>query len=334
MRTCSSPLRRHGDAARSDQPLGWGVVAWQEHGQVPPTARQPTLWAVSDLHTGHVGNKPVTESLYPSTPDDWLIVCGDVAERTDEIRWALDLLRRRFAKVIWVPGNHELWTTNNDPMQIFGRARYDYLVNMCDELGVVTPEHPFPVWSERGGPATIVPLFLLYDYSYLPQGATTKAEGLAIARERNVVCTDEFLLSPEPYPTREAWCHDRVATTRKRLDDLDWMTPTVLVNHFPMVRQPCDALFLPEFSLWCGTTDTADWHTRYNATCSVYGHLHIPAPPGTTRSASKRYRWATRGSGAAANRTAGCAKCCPTRIMRPAISTTSAVISSSPRRCG
>ena len=54
------------------------------------------------------------------------------------------------------------------------------------------------------------------------------------------------------------------------------MTPTVLVNHFPMVREPCDALFYPEFALWCGTTATADWHTRYNAICSVYGHLHIP----------------------------------------------------------
>ena len=237
---------------------------------------QPTLWAVSDLHTGHLGNKPVTESLYPASPDDWLIVAGDVAERTDEIRWSLDLLRRRFAKVIWVPGNHELWTTGKDPMQVFGKARYDYLVDMCDEMGVVTPEHPFPVWTERGGPATIVPMFLLYDYSFLPEGATTKAEGLAIARERNVVATDEFLLSSEPYATREAWCRERLAATRDRLEQLDWMTPTVLVNHFPLVREPCDALFYPEFSLWCGTTKTADWHTRYNAVCSVYGHLHIP----------------------------------------------------------
>ncbi|MDT5243117.1 MAG: hypothetical protein QOD36_493, partial [Mycobacterium sp.] len=70
--------------------------------------RRPTLWAISDLHTGHTGNKPVTESLHPSTPDDWLIVAGDVGERTDEIHEALDLLRKRFAKVIWVPGNHEL----------------------------------------------------------------------------------------------------------------------------------------------------------------------------------------------------------------------------------
>ena len=39
---------------------------------------QPTLWAVSDLHTGHLGNKPVAESLHPSSPEDWLIVAGDV----------------------------------------------------------------------------------------------------------------------------------------------------------------------------------------------------------------------------------------------------------------
>ena len=250
--------------------------------------RRPTLWAISDLHTGHTGNKPVTESLYPSSPDDWLIVAGDVAERTDEIRWSLDLLRKRFAKVIWVPGNHELWTTAKDPMQVFGRARYDYLVNMCDEMGIVTPEHPFPVWTEAGGPATIVPMFLLYDYTFLPEGATTKAEGLAIARERNIVATDEFLLSSEPYATRDAWCRDRVAHTRKRLEELDWMTPTVLVNHFPLVREPCDVLFYPEFSLWCGTTETADWHTRYNAVCSVYGHLHIPADHLVRRRALRR----------------------------------------------
>lgn len=53
-----------------------------------PSRTRPTLWAISDLHTGHTGNKPVTESLYPSSPDDWLIVAGDVAERTDEIRWS------------------------------------------------------------------------------------------------------------------------------------------------------------------------------------------------------------------------------------------------------
>ncbi|MBF6246461.1 metallophosphoesterase, partial [Nocardia elegans] len=169
----------------------------------------PKLMAVSDIHVGHQGNRPVVEQIRPDSPEDWLIVAGDVGEKTDDIRWALRLLRERFAKVIWVPGNHELWTTAKDPVQMHGVARYDYLVSLCRDLDVVTPEDPFPVWrgpgsEEHGGAVTLVPMFLLYDYSFLPEGATGKADGLAIARSRNVVATDEFLLSPDPYLTRDA----------------------------------------------------------------------------------------------------------------------------------
>ncbi len=241
----------------------------------------PKLMAVSDIHVGHKGNKPVVEQIRADSPDDWLIVAGDVAEKTEDIRWALELLRSRFATVIWVPGNHELWTTAKDPVQMRGAARYDYLVSLCRDLDVLTPEDPYAVWrgagaEQHGGAVTLVPMFLLYDYSFLPAGTSTKAEGLAVARERNVVATDEFLLSPDPYVTRDAWCHARVQVTERRLNALEPGTPVVLINHFPLVREPTDVLFYPEFSLWCGTTRTADWHTRYNTVCSVYGHLHIP----------------------------------------------------------
>lgn len=237
----------------------------------------PKLMAVSDIHVGHRGNRPITEQIEPDSPEDWLIVAGDVSEKTDDIRWALERMRSRFAKVIWVPGNHELWTTAKDPVQMHGAARYDYLVTMCRELGVLTPEDPFPVWEhDESGPITLAPMFLLYDYSFLPRGATNKAEGLAIARDRNVVCTDEFLLSPEPYLTRDAWSHARIEQTKQRLDALPPDTRVVLINHWPLVRQPTEVLFYPEFALWCGSTETADWHTRYNVVCSVYGHLHIP----------------------------------------------------------
>ncbi|NLU81474.1 metallophosphoesterase [Rhodococcus sp. HNM0569] len=236
----------------------------------------PKLLAVSDIHVGHRGNRPVTEGIEPESPDDWLIVAGDVSEKTDDIRWALELLTERFAKVLWVPGNHELWTTAKDPVQMHGVARYDYLVAMCRELGVLTPEDSYPVWHGDDGPVTLVPMFLLYDYSFLPAGARDKTEGLAIAREKNVVATDEFLLGSEPYATRDAWCRARVDYTRARLDALEPGTRTVLINHFPLVREPTQVLWYPEFALWCGTEATADWHTRYHAVCSVYGHLHIP----------------------------------------------------------
>lgn len=241
----------------------------------------PKLMAVSDIHVGHQGNKPVVEEIRPDSPEDWLIVAGDVGERSDDIRWALELLRGRFATVIWVPGNHELWTTSKDPVQMRGAARYDYLVSMCRDLDVLTPEDPFPVWrgegAERyGGAVTLAPMFLLYDYTFRPEGTRTKAEALALARERNVVATDEFLLSPDPYLTRDAWCDVRLQVTKRKLDALGPDTPVVLINHFPLVRKPTDMLWYPEFALWCGTERTADWHTRYNVVCAVYGHLHIP----------------------------------------------------------
>ncbi|MET9487044.1 metallophosphoesterase [Nocardia sp. NPDC006630] len=234
-----------------------------------------SLLAVSDLHISHLGNREVVERIRPNSPQDWLIVAGDVAEKTESIRWALSALRERFAKVIWVPGNHELWTTALDPGHLRGAGRYRHLVEVCREIDVVTPEDPYPVWEGAGGPAVLVPMFLLYDYSFLPRGVHTKAAGLALAEARGTVATDEHLLAHDPYASREQWCAERVRYTRERLDGLDPAVPLVLINHFPLVRTPTDRLFRPEFAMWCGTDLTADWHRRYHVACAVYGHLHL-----------------------------------------------------------
>ena len=154
------------------------------------------LLAVSDLHVAMAENKDIARGLRPRTEHDWLIVAGDVGELTDEISWALGMLAERFEQVIWVPGNHELWTPKQDAVQLRGEHRYDELVRRCRELGVLTPEDPFPVWTGRGGPVTIAPLFVGYDYTFRPAGTHTKEEALAVAHESGVVCTDEFLLLP------------------------------------------------------------------------------------------------------------------------------------------
>ena len=237
-----------------------------------------TLWAISDLHVAHRGNESIIDRIRPENDGDWLIVAGDVSERTDDISDTLRRLKARFETVIWTPGNHELYTTAKDPMQIFGVARYDYLVQMCRDLGVVTPEDIYPLFDPGDGtpPVRVVPMFLLYDYTFRPEGTVNKLQALAVARENNVVATDEFLLSPEPFQTRDAWSRARIDQTRRRLDQLDPTERTVLINHWPLRREPTDALMYPEFALWCGSELTDDWHLRYNAMCSVYGHLHIP----------------------------------------------------------
>jgi 3',5'-cyclic AMP phosphodiesterase CpdA len=251
-----------------------------------PGGRAPNLLAISDLHITYPENRRVLEGLRALTPADWLIVCGDVSETSGDLEWALGALRERFERVIWVPGNHDLWTTPEDPVQLRGEERYRHLVRICGRLGVLTPEDPYPIWEGPGGPATVAPLFVLYDYSFGSNIAPTKAQSLARAYAAGVVCSDELVLHPDPYPSREAWCAARVRESERRLAACDPGLPTVLVNHFPLIREPTLVLRHPEFAQWCGTIHTADWHRRFRAKAVVYGHLHIPR---TTRHDGVRF---------------------------------------------
>ena len=258
-------------------PAAVRVYVWRSStGYDRAVAATAKLLAISDLHVAYDDNRAIVERLRPHNDRDWLIIAGDVGEMVGDVEWALSLLCRRFARVVWAPGNHELWTPVSDPVQLRGVARYDELVSLCRGLGVVTPEDPYPVWEPANEePLRIVPLFLLYDYTFRPAGTNTKTEALQRAYDTGTVCTDEFLLHPNPYPTREAWCAARIEHTQARLDQLDDMR-TVLVNHFPLTREPTRMLRFPEFAQWCGSVHTGDWHLRYRAAAVVYGHLHIP----------------------------------------------------------
>src|SRR5688572_20442222 len=114
--------------------------------------------AVSDLHVRYPENRAIVEGLRPASDGDWLIVAGDVAERVDDVVGTLTLLRERFATVVWVPGNHELWTRQKEGVGLLGEERYRHLVQECRAAGVLTPEDPFPVWTGEGEPAVVAPL--------------------------------------------------------------------------------------------------------------------------------------------------------------------------------
>lgn len=233
----------------------------------------PRLLAISDLHAGHLDNRRIIGDLQPAHPDDWLIVAGDVADSLEDVSRVLHDLRTRFKRVIWVPGNHELLSPLGAEPR--GELRYRALIDACRELGVDTPEDPFPVWEDATGKAVVAPLFVLYDYGFAQQLGATKAERLEKAHAARVVCVDEYLLDPAPFATREEWCAARLAESERRLEAIDPSLPTILVNHWPLIETPTFKLRFPEFALWCGTPETADWHVRFRARACVYGHLHI-----------------------------------------------------------
>ncbi|AEX42162.1 metallophosphoesterase [Corynebacterium diphtheriae bv. mitis] len=224
-----------------------------------------TLWAVADLHAAVRANGGRIDTIQPHDPSDWLIVAGDVAERTSVVIDVLHELRQRFATVIWVPGNHELFCRSSDRFQ--GRAKYDELVRRCRQIDVLTPEDPYPVFHG----VTVVPLFTLYDYSFRPEGLTIEA-ALQSAHDKQLVLTDQFAIAP--FVDIRAWCWDRLAYSVHRLSRE--RGPKILINHWPLVQEPVSELPIPEIGLWCGTRHTRSWPVRYSATTVVYGHLHVP----------------------------------------------------------
>ena len=241
-----------------------------------PSDRSPSgasLFAISDLHLNYRENQAIADTLHPETPDDWLAVAGDIAHGMDDIVRFLALMRGRFAQVLFTPGNHDLWSRGDGEAR--GNDRYQDLVCHCRSLGVLTPEDPYPLWPDPDGPIAVAPLFLLYDYTLRPEGFS-KEDALAAAYAAGVVCTDEIRLPAHPYESREAWCADRLAYTRDRLDALPEHTRTVLIAHWPLHPGPVGRLRYPEFAIWCGTRHTADWHRRYRAVAAIHGHLHIP----------------------------------------------------------
>jgi 3',5'-cyclic AMP phosphodiesterase CpdA len=231
-----------------------------------------TLWAIGDLHVGFEANRRGVEAL-PAFPDDWLILAGDTGDTAAQLQLVLDVVTARFARVIWVPGNHDLWTPRQWAAAQRGVAHYERLVDLCRRAGVVTPEDPFIAWPGQPG-ALIAPCFMLYDYSFAP-GGMSPAEAVAWAAAERVQCADEVLLSPAPFATREAWCAARVAYTEARLTAAPAGTPIVLVNHFPLRPDLAVLPRIPRFTIWCGTTRTADWHTRFPLDVVVSGHLHM-----------------------------------------------------------
>jgi 3',5'-cyclic AMP phosphodiesterase CpdA len=238
----------------------------------------PNLFATSDLHVTHTGNAEVVETIRPESPEDWLLVAGDVGERMSAVIDTLSMLRERFARVVWVPGNHELWTPPTDTDQHRGAARYDELVARCRAIDVLTPEDDFAVWPYSTQPLTIAALFVLYDYSWRTSelARVPLPDALARSREAGVLCTDEFFLHPDPHAERGHWCDRRVAVTAQRLAAIPQDQRTILLSHWPLHRHAVRPLRLPEFAMWCGTERTEDWHLRYRAEIAVYGHLHIP----------------------------------------------------------
>jgi predicted phosphodiesterase len=232
-----------------------------------------SIYAISDLHLANKVNQKALINL-PDYGKDWLTLAGDIGETEEQLRFALSVLKLKFGKIIWTPGNHDLWTFPLSSYSLKGEEKYNKLVAICHEYGVCTPEDKYQIYNSNGQEYCLAPIMTLYDYSFKPNDIQNGKE-LEWAAESGVICADEDLLFSYPYKSVSTWCNIRCTYTEKRLNAIQKDVPIIVINHYPLLKKLGKIYTFPRFSIWCGTTLTEKWLDQFNIEIVIYGHLHI-----------------------------------------------------------
>jgi len=234
-----------------------------------------SIYAISDLHLANKVNRDTLINL-PGYKKDWLVLAGDIGETQEHLEFALSVLSRKFEKILWTPGNHDLWTVPLNDRGLKGEDKYLKLVSICHKYEVITPEDEYPVYQDNDKKYCLAPIMSLYDYSFKPNSVENGKE-IEWAARSGVICADEDLLFSDPYKSISEWCNIRCAYTEKRLNEIQKDTSIIIINHYPLLQELGRIYTFPRFSIWCGTTLTEQWLEKFNIEIAIYGHLHIPS---------------------------------------------------------
>jgi predicted phosphodiesterase len=126
------------------------------------------IFAVSDVHVDYDENaKWVANLSFADYRNDVLILAGDVTDTRRLLDWCLTTLAKRFRKVLFVPGNHDLWVLREDG-GTDSMQKFDDVRKMVAASGASMDTFRVPGLS-------IVPLLSWYDYSFGEPSADLKS---------------------------------------------------------------------------------------------------------------------------------------------------------------
>ncbi|HYK02062.1 MAG TPA: metallophosphoesterase [Thermoanaerobaculia bacterium] len=216
------------------------------------------VFAVSDIHIDYDVNARWVANLSSAEyQDDVLIVAGDLTDTLSLLEWCLGTLAKRFRKVLFVPGNHDLWVIRDDP-QKDSMQKFDEVRAAVESSGA-----SMEIYRERG--VAIVPLLGWYDYSFGQPSHELKAmwmdyracrwpDGL---QEKDVAA--HFAALNDGHTSRVG---EKVITYSHflpRIDVMPWFIPGSGKLLYPIL----------------GSTRLDRQLRRLNATIHVYGHSHV-----------------------------------------------------------
>ncbi|MET0333531.1 MAG: metallophosphoesterase [Rhizobacter sp.] len=116
------------------------------------------VFAVSDLHVDYEPNALWVQQLsLADYQNDVLIVAGDLSDHPDRLQTCLEALARRFKRVFFVPGNHDLWVRREPELDSFGK--FELVKSLAQSAGA-----SMDVFHH--GKLTLVPLLGWYDGTF------------------------------------------------------------------------------------------------------------------------------------------------------------------------
>jgi predicted phosphodiesterase len=117
------------------------------------------VFAISDIHVDYDVNMRWVHGLSDADyRDDLLILAGDVTHRPRLLAECLGAFRQRFAQVLFVPGNHDLW--------VVGEAPGKHSLHKFQEVAGIVRDCGASMAPYARDRTLILPLLGWYDYSF------------------------------------------------------------------------------------------------------------------------------------------------------------------------
>jgi predicted phosphodiesterase len=117
------------------------------------------VFGLSDIHVDYEANAKWLNGISSGEyRDDVLILAGDVTDSHALLAWCLGFLERRFRKVAYIPGNHDLWIIR-DRSCATSFERLERIRSLAADCGVAME-------TIRLNGLSVVPLYGWYDYSF------------------------------------------------------------------------------------------------------------------------------------------------------------------------
>lgn len=116
------------------------------------------VWAVSDVHIDYQENfNLLVDFARRGHRLDALIIAGDITDRLERLQQLFEAVVPCFHRVLFVPGNHELWIRRSDFTDSL--QKFQAILELCHRCGVNTA--PVKIGMHRQ--VWLVPLYSWYD---------------------------------------------------------------------------------------------------------------------------------------------------------------------------